>query len=112
MQKYIAFEAPIIVHFNLSSIGNFIKDKRYKNIFETSTSGGALSKEMRRKWENFLFGSCYDDAKGKDRVKYGVMNFMNDHRGLKSCSQYGESYFVLKQHVRPRCTITNKRKYE
>ena len=42
---------------------------------------------------------CFFFAKqreGFDRCKYGVLNAMNDHRGVVKCAQYGDSYLVLK----------------
>ena len=33
---------------------------------------------------------------GFDRCKYGVLNAMNDYRGVVKCAQYGDSYLVLK----------------
>jgi hypothetical protein len=44
-------------------------------------------------------------------VKYGVMNFVNDSKGVKSCQGYGSSYMVLNYEVRKRCTMSDKRKY-
>lgn len=35
------------------------------------------------------------------------MNFTNDPKGVAVCSGYGQSYFLLKSHVRNRCTITD-----
>ena len=35
-------------------------------------------------------------SQGHDRCKYGVLNAMNDHRGVVKCAQYGGSYLVLK----------------
>lgn len=35
------------------------------------------------------------------------MNFTNDPSGVMACSSYGQSYFLLKSHVRDRCTITD-----
>ena len=35
-------------------------------------------------------------SQGHDRCKYGVLNAMNDHRGVVKCAQYGDSYLVLK----------------
>lgn len=35
------------------------------------------------------------------------MNFTNDPKGVAACSGYGQSYFLLKPHVRDRCTITD-----
>ena len=35
------------------------------------------------------------------------MNFTNDPKGVRACFGYGQSYFLLKSHVRDRCTITD-----
>lgn len=35
------------------------------------------------------------------------MNFTNDPQGVNACVGYGQSYFLLKSHVRDRCTITD-----
>ena len=35
------------------------------------------------------------------------MNFVNDPKGVRCCVGYGQSYFLLKSHVRDRCTITD-----
>ena len=35
------------------------------------------------------------------------MNFTNDPKGVRACGGYGKSYFLLKPHVRDRCTITD-----
>lgn len=35
------------------------------------------------------------------------MNFTNDPKGVNACQGYGQSYFLLKSHVRDRCTITD-----
>ena len=37
---------------------------------------------MREKWERDLFGGEYDEAEGRERCKYGVLNVMNDFRGV------------------------------
>lgn len=98
--------APIIVHVDLSKMLKFMEeDTHYRNQFETATSGGLLKPATREKWERDLFGGCYDGAKGHDRCKYGVLNAMNDHRGVVKCAQYGDSYLVLKD-VRLRCTFS------
>ena len=46
-----------------------------------------------------------NSRQGVDRCKYGVLNAMNDHRGVVKCEQYGDSYLVLKD-VRLRCTFS------
>lgn len=98
--------APVLVHVNLDKMLQHIEgDTHYRNQFETGTSGGLLKHDVRKKWEKDLFGGKYDSAQGKDRPKYGVQNVMNDYRGVVRCSQYGDSYMVLKD-VRLRCTFS------
>jgi len=98
--------APVLLHVNLDKILYFMEtDTHYRNQFETSSSGGLLKPTVRMKWEKDLFGGCYDNAKGFDRCKYGVLNVMNDHRGVLKCSQYGDSYLILKD-ARLRCTFS------
>eukprot|EP00927_Polykrikos_kofoidii_P062891 TRINITY_DN57695_c0_g1_i1.p1 TRINITY_DN57695_c0_g1~~TRINITY_DN57695_c0_g1_i1.p1 ORF type:complete len:663 (+),score=122.06 TRINITY_DN57695_c0_g1_i1:91-2079(+) len=98
--------APIIVHLNLDKMMQFLeKDTHYRNQFETARSGGLLKPAVREKWERDLFVGAYDEASGFDRPKYGVLNAMNDHRGVVMCMQYGDSYMVLKD-SRLRCTFS------
>jgi len=98
--------APIIVHIDLNKIGQFLeKDTHYRNQFETNISGGLKNKAVRTKWEYSLFGSAYTKAQPSQRPKYGVQNIWNDHRGVMGCSQYGDSYLVLKG-VRLRATCS------
>lgn len=54
-----------------------------------------------------MFDGKMDSASGFERVKYGTMNFTNDPSGVRACAGYGQSYFLLKPHVRDRCTITD-----
>jgi hypothetical protein len=35
------------------------------------------------------------------------MNFTNDPHGVSACTSYGQSYFLLKSHLRDRCTMTD-----
>eukprot|EP00927_Polykrikos_kofoidii_P048760 TRINITY_DN42973_c0_g1_i1.p1 TRINITY_DN42973_c0_g1~~TRINITY_DN42973_c0_g1_i1.p1 ORF type:complete len:572 (-),score=96.88 TRINITY_DN42973_c0_g1_i1:59-1774(-) len=89
--------APIIIMINLDDIGKFLlEDTHYRNQFETQSSGGLLSTGTRGKWEHDLFGGSYDDAEPFDRPKYGVLDVMNDHRGVVCARQYGDSYLYLK----------------
>ena len=55
-----------------------------------------------------MFTLKYSKAKDFQRVKYGVINFTNDPKGVGACLSYGQSYFLLKPHVRERCTFTDK----
>ena len=61
----------------------------------------------RNQWESRMFDGLYDSVSNYQRVKYGTMNFTNDPKGVAVCSGYGQSYFLLKPHVRNRCTITD-----
>jgi len=98
--------APILVHLNLDKMMQYLEtDTHYRNQFETATSGGLLKPAVREKWERDLFGGNYDKARGVHRCKYGVLNAMNDYRGVVRCAQYGDSYLVLKN-VRLRCTFS------
>eukprot|EP00927_Polykrikos_kofoidii_P079189 TRINITY_DN7597_c0_g1_i1.p1 TRINITY_DN7597_c0_g1~~TRINITY_DN7597_c0_g1_i1.p1 ORF type:complete len:662 (+),score=122.99 TRINITY_DN7597_c0_g1_i1:94-2079(+) len=98
--------APILVHLNLDKMMQFLEnDTHYRNQFETASSGGLLKPAVRQRWERDLFGGAYDSANGFDRPKYGVLNAMNDYRGVVMCVQYGDSYVVLKN-SRLRCTFS------
>mmetsp|Transcript_49699 Transcript_49699/g.118425 ORF Transcript_49699/g.118425 Transcript_49699/m.118425 type:complete len:640 (+) Transcript_49699:95-2014(+) len=103
---YIRELAPIIVHIDMDKMLQWIeKDTHYRNQFETKSSGGLLKPDVRKKWERDLFGDCYSGAQGFDCCKYGVLNAMNDYRGVVKCKQYGDSYLVLKD-ARLRTTYT------
>lgn len=86
----------------------FIKDTHYRSQFETNKSSGSLSRPSRIQWEDRMFDKKYSAAQDSERVKYGVINFTNDPKGVASCVSYGNSYFLLKEHVRERCTFTDK----
>ena len=55
-----------------------------------------------------MFDKKYSKAADFERVKYGVINFTNDPKGVNACVSYGQSYFLMKDHVRERCTFTDK----
>lgn len=54
-----------------------------------------------------MFDGKHHSASPFERVKYGTINFTNDPKGVRACSGYGQSYFLLKDHVRNRCTVTD-----
>lgn len=102
--------APIIIQVDFDGmIGPCRGDTHYRNQFETGVSGGLLHDEVRKKWERNLFSGAYDspDVTPFDRVKYGVIDPMNDFRGVARTEQYGDSYFVLKD-VRLRVTLSSE----
>jgi hypothetical protein len=105
---YVENYAPIIIHVHLSKhLKFFVKDTHYRSQFETNQSSGSLSRASRTTWEDRMFGKMYSKATDKERVKYGVINFTNDPKGVGACISYGHSYFLLKEHVRHRCTFTD-----
>merc|ERR1719330_2055951 len=98
--------APIIVHVDVDVVLPFLEeDTHYRNQFETGASKGLLCLPKREEWERNLFGTCYDDAPAFERPKYGVLDVMNDNRGVLCARDYGDSYFVLKN-ARLRCTFS------
>jgi len=105
MLTWIRDCAPIIVHVRLDSVGPFLEsDTHYRNQFETNSSNGHLCAATRTDWERKLFGSSYDGALPRERPKYGVLDVMNDHRGVLAAYHYGDSYMMLKN-ARLRCTF-------
>ncbi len=54
-------------------MGEILKDGRFKNQFETGTSGGTLSKQWRKKATHKLFGVDLKGIKYKNYEKYGYL---------------------------------------
>ena len=54
-----------------------------------------------------MFDNMYQNAEPYERVKYGTLNISNDPHGVSVLTDYGKSYFLLKEHVRNRCTMTD-----
>mmetsp|Transcript_22777 Transcript_22777/g.43783 ORF Transcript_22777/g.43783 Transcript_22777/m.43783 type:complete len:601 (-) Transcript_22777:36-1838(-) len=106
---YVRNEAPIIVHIDLESrLEKLRADTHYRNQFETGTTCGSNNLEKRKAWEDRLFQGIYDKAEPRDRVKYGVLNMVNDPCGISSVSkQYGKDYLVLRG-IRLRTTFSDK----
>jgi len=99
--NYVQNKAPLIIHVNLDRVLEFFcKDDYYRNQFETNISGGALSNPSRVQWEDNLFQRIYHDAQPFERVKYGTINMTNDPNGVNACYGYGDSYLLLKDHMR------------
>lgn len=105
--QWIREEAPIIIQVNLDKFCAALNvDSHYRNQFETGLTGGCDDIRKRAQWETDLFMGSYDtpDVLPAHRVKYGVINVMNDYRGVSGTEAYGDSYLVLKN-VRLRCTF-------
>ena len=108
LHHYIVNYAPIIIHMHVNThMKFFVKDTHYRNQFETRMSSGSLSECSRTNWEDRMFDRKHSAATPFERVKYGTINFTNDPHGVRCCSGYGQSYFLLKSHVRNRCTVTD-----
>lgn len=104
--KYIETVAPLVVHVNITKTLQFlVEDTEYRNQFETKTSGGSLSASSRIDWEKNLFGSIYVDSTAHEKVKYGVVNMLNNPAGVTTAHSYGDSYFKLKQSVKTRTSF-------
>jgi len=89
--------APVIVHFHFDRMVQFLKnDTHYRSQFETGSSCGLNNKEVRERWERDLFQGAYDGCTAFEKPKYGVLNVMNDYRGVSRAKQYGDGYMVLK----------------
>ncbi|CAL1133849.1 unnamed protein product [Cladocopium goreaui] len=106
---YIRDEAPIVIHTDLSKrLNAFNKDTHYRNQFETGTTSGSSDMSKRKAWESRLFPDIYDTVEATHRVKYGVLNAVNDPRGIMSVAkQYGQDYLVLRG-VRLRTTFSDR----
>lgn len=106
--NYIMYEVPIIIHVHINKhMKFFAKDTHYRNQFETGHTSGSNNLQMRTGWETRLFEKKYDGAEKSERVKYGTINFTKDVKGVSACRSYGQSYLVVKPHVRSRCTFTD-----
>lgn len=107
--SYIKDEAPIIIHIDLESrLDRLAQDTHYRNQFETKLTCGCSNLQARRSWEDRLFQNVYKDASPSERVKYGVLNAVNDPRGVSRVARvYGRDYLVL-QGVRVRTTFSDK----
>lgn len=74
-----------------STLEKIVKDGRFKNQFETNTSGGLLDANERNRGANQLFGEGQELLKGFEREKYGYLgssNYIEDANTL-SLQQYG-----------------------
>lgn len=107
--SYVRDEAPIIVHIDLASrLGKLRADTHYRNQFETGTTCGSSNLSHRKAWEDRLFEGIYENAAPHERVKYGVLNMVNDPCGIATVSkQYGKDYLVLRG-IRLRTTFSDK----
>lgn len=98
---YLKNVVRVAIQMNASILPSLIKDKHYKNMFETKTSSGSNSSAKRLEWEHKLFSCVYDGVDPVERVKYGFLYGINDVR-----MKYGDCLLILKDTVKNRCTVT------
>lgn len=113
--SHVARVAPLTVHAPHTVLGKISRDGRLKNYFEIHGRGGDVGalfgglgmEDLRDEWELNLFPLCARGAvpPGPLRPKYGSLNLAGDVRGAGMA--YGNVYFVLKEEVRERTTVTN-----
>lgn len=104
--EYMKSVAPPVVHFHPKRIIQFmLNDTHYRNLFEIGAGSGSNDKNARAGWEKACFLSLYEGAVPFEKPKYGALNILNNPKGVTIASNYGDSYFVLKDHVRIRTTI-------
>ena len=97
--------ATVIIHFHPTKVlQNLVNDTHYRNLFETNQSNGSNSRSSRERWEAEMFGESYNGVVASHRVKYGCLR--KSSRGDPVASRtYGDSYLILKEELKPRCTF-------
>lgn len=104
--NYVKNDVKIVIHVGLDRVLDFFcDDDHYRNQFETNTSRGSLSAKSRDIWESNLFNKIYLNSSPFEKVKYGALNILNNNRGVLSAHGYGDSYFILKSHVKTRTSF-------
>jgi hypothetical protein len=94
---------PVAIQFDgLKTFHHLCHDTHYRNMFETSTTGGSKSRETRLTWEKRMFHGAYTHAVAQDRIKYG---YLRDAQADPNFV-YGDCLLILKEHVKERCTAT------
>jgi hypothetical protein len=110
--EFVRDRMQLIIHVNLGKyLQMLVNDTRYRSQFETGTSGGSLIPWLRQSWEKRLFDGHYDGATDGERVKYGVLNFVNNEKGCQGpCSiTYGSSFLVLRRsRLQHRTNVCNR----
>merc|ERR1712113_853947 len=97
------------IHIDLASrLSRLQEDTHYRNQFETGSTCGSSDLTKRKSWEDRLFQGIYESAPPHERVKYGVLNIVNDPCGIASVAkQYGKDSLVLRG-TRLRTTFSDK----
>jgi hypothetical protein len=113
LRLYIRDEAPIIIHLKPQIIELLYnqKETHYRNKFDVLSKmikyNSSAGLGCRKKWEDRMFNEIYKKSKPHERVKYGVLNILNDPYGVRECYGYGDCYLQLKG-VRLRTTFADQ----
>jgi hypothetical protein len=104
--EYIKNYAQVTINFRMDILGKALsEDSKYKSRYEVY---GLTTNAGRDQWENTLFNRIYDETTQPfERVKYGALNITNDPLGISTCRVYGDSFMVLKNHIKQRATFTH-----
>lgn len=104
--NYFAHTAPITINVKLDTIKILFNDTHYRSIFETHHGGGCNDLKRRTQAEDDVFFNLYQDQKPFDKPKYGAVNYLRAHDGVKSAQMYGTLHFTLVNDSKLRNRIT------
>ena len=101
------------IRIKSKDLESLVTDNRFKNQFETNTSGGTVSKDHRREATTQLFGANTKKLKKSDYEKYGYLgnkDYLKDfdhNRMWGGTDQYGDVIFRFdKKALKGRVTMT------
>jgi hypothetical protein len=87
-------------------LDDILESGRFKNQFETGTSGGALSPDGRMAQEEMFFGYA-SDTPAEERPIYGWVDHPDSQNNQRLFAQYGILTWRLKDEVKGRATVTS-----
>ena len=116
--RYVRDDAPLLINLNLAvpsnnSIPNLLTGTHYLNGFELEEirhlNSNPSYQDQRRGVESRFSGEHYhvERATAQERPKYGCLNWSKDSLGVNAASGYGQSYLVMRSHVRARVTVAD-----
>lgn len=101
------------IRIKSKDLESLVTDNRFKNQFETNTSGGTVSKDYRKEATTQLFGANTKKLKKSDYEKYGYLgnkDYLKDFDHNKTwggTDQYGDVIFRFdKKALKGRVTMT------
>jgi hypothetical protein len=108
MLTYIREYAPLVIHFRPQLLTAFTATSEYHSCYGRGPMAYQRLKpdNARANAENLMFGKRYNNALGRERVKYGALNICADPQGSAPAHSYGDAYLLLKPHMRMRVTVT------